>query len=143
MRQPDIMKQLEDARLNAVLDEEPDANIDTRGVIKTTDMSLPDDLDPGMLPKIEEEQKYLTWIQECFQILKRNKKYFQSWVIDTMMIAMMIEYTKNTQLKISQNLSYREWGLVELLGHQTTWNRVTGLADRPMATVVMQGLISP
>ena len=59
MRQPDIIKQLEAARLNAGLDEAPDANIDTRGVIKTTDTSLPDDLDPGVLPKIEEEKKIL------------------------------------------------------------------------------------
>ena len=60
-----------------------------------------------------------------------------------MMIAMTIAYKKKMKLKISHNLSYRERGLAELLGHQTTWNRVTGLAYRPMVTVVMQGLIPP
>ena len=60
-----------------------------------------------------------------------------------MMIAMTIAYTKKMKLKISQNLSYRERGLAELLVHQTTWNRVTGLDDSPMVTVLMQGLISP
>ena len=37
-KQPDIMTQLAAARLNAGLDEEHKANIETRGVIKTTDM---------------------------------------------------------------------------------------------------------
>ena len=60
-----------------------------------------------------------------------------------MMIAMTIAYTKKIKLKIYQNLSYRERGMAELLGHQTTWNRVTGLDNRPMITVVMQGLIPP
>ena len=59
-----------------------------------------------------------------------------------MMIVMTIAYKKNIKLKISQNLPYRERGLEELLCHQTNWNRVTGLADRPTVTVVMQGLIS-
>ena len=85
----------------------------------------------------------MTWIQECCQILKRNKKSFQSLVIATMMIAMMIAYTKNMKFKIPQSLLYIERGLTELLGHQTTFNRVTGLANRPMVTVVMQGLIYP
>ena len=58
-----------------------------------------------------------------------------------MMIAMAIVYTEKMKLKISHNLSYREQGLAELLGHQTTWNRVTGLNDRTMVTVVIQGLI--
>ena len=60
-----------------------------------------------------------------------------------MMIAMTIAYTKKMKLKIYQNLSYRERGLAELLGCQTNWNPVTGLADRPMVTFVMQGLIYP
>ena len=64
-------------------------------------------------------------------------------MIATIMIAMRIAYTKDMKLKISQNQLYRERGLSELLSHQTTWNRVTGLANRPMVTVVMQGLISP
>ena len=58
-----------------------------------------------------------------------------------MIIMMTIAYTKKMKLNIPQNLSYREQGLAELLGHKTTWNRVTGLADIPMVTVVMQGLI--
>ena len=52
-KQLDIMTQLSPARLNAGLDKEPEANIDPRGVIKTTDMSPRNDLDPGVLPKIE------------------------------------------------------------------------------------------
>ena len=59
-----------------------------------------------------------------------------------MMIVMTILYTKKMKLKIYQNLSYRERGLAELLGCQTNWNPVTGLADRPMEIVVIQGLIS-
>ena len=57
--QPDIITQLAAARLNAGLDEEPGANIEPRGVINTTDMSPRDDLDPGVLPNIEEEQEIL------------------------------------------------------------------------------------
>ena len=60
-----------------------------------------------------------------------------------MMIVMTVAYTKKMKLKISQTLSYRKRGLAELLGHQTTWNRVTGLAYRTMVTVVMRGLIPP
>ena len=114
------MTQLADARLNAGLDKEPEANIYPRGVIKTTDTSPRDDLYPGVLPTIE-----------------GNKKSFQSWVIDTMMIAMTIAYTKRMKFKISHNLSYIEQGLAELLGPKTTWNRVTGLEDRTIVTVVM------
>ena len=57
------------------------------------------------------------------------------------MIATTIAYMKKMKLKIPQNVSYRERGMAELLGHQTTWNRVTGLDDRPMVTVVIQGFI--
>ena len=59
---PDIMTQLAAARLNAGLGNEPEANIEPRGLIYTPDMSLRDDVDPGVsrgqgvLPKIEEEQ---------------------------------------------------------------------------------------
>ena len=53
-KQPDIMTQLAAARLNTGLDKEPEANIQPRGVIKTTDMSPRNDLDPGVLPKIEQ-----------------------------------------------------------------------------------------
>ena len=60
-----------------------------------------------------------------------------------MMIVMKIAYTKKIKLKISQNQSYRERDLLELLSCQRTWNRVTVLVDRPMVTVVMQGLIYP
>ena len=52
-KQPDIMTQLEDARLNTGLDEYPEANIESRGVIKTTDMIPCYDLDQGVLSKIE------------------------------------------------------------------------------------------
>ena len=52
---PDIMTQLAAARLNDGLDEEHEANIETRRVINTTNMSPRDYLDPGVLPKIEEE----------------------------------------------------------------------------------------
>ena len=52
-KQPDIMTQLAAARLNAGLDEEHEANIETRGVINTTVMSPRDELYPGVLPKIE------------------------------------------------------------------------------------------
>ena len=59
-----------------------------------------------------------------------------------MMISITIAYTEKMKLKITQTLSYIERGLEELIGHQKTWNRVTGLVYRPMVTVVMQGLIS-
>ena len=52
-KQPDIMTPLAAARLNSGLDEEPEANIEPRGVINTTDMSPHDDTDPGVLPAIE------------------------------------------------------------------------------------------
>ena len=58
-----------------------------------------------------------------------------------MMIAMTIMYMTKMQLKMSKSLSYIYPGLAELLGHQTTWNRVSVLANRPMVTVVIQGLI--
>ena len=51
-KQPDIMTQLAAARLNDGLDEQHEANIETRGVIKTTDMSPRNDLDPVVLPNI-------------------------------------------------------------------------------------------
>ena len=44
--QTDIMTQLVAARLNAGLGKEPEANIDPMGVIKITDMSPCNDLDP-------------------------------------------------------------------------------------------------
>ena len=43
---PDIMTQLEAARLNAGLGDEADTNINTRGLIEAPDMSLRDNLDP-------------------------------------------------------------------------------------------------
>ena len=58
-KKPDIMTQLAAARLNAGPDEEYGDNIDTRGLINTTDMSSRDDLYPGVLPNIEEEQEIL------------------------------------------------------------------------------------
>ena len=51
-KQPDIMTQLAAARLNAGLDEQHEANTETRGVIKKTYISPRDDLDPEVLPKI-------------------------------------------------------------------------------------------
>ena len=64
--QPDIMTQLAADRLNFGLDEEPEANIDPRVVIKTTDMSTRDDLDSGVLPKIEEEQEILSELSDRY-----------------------------------------------------------------------------
>ena len=64
-------------------------------------------------------------------------------IVMTRAISMTILYTTKMQLKMSKSLLYRERGLEELIGHQTTWNRVMGLAERPMVTVVMQDLISP
>ena len=58
-KQTDTMTQLASARLNAGLEEEPEANIKPRGVIKTTNTSPRDDLDPGVFPNIEEEQEIL------------------------------------------------------------------------------------
>ena len=58
-KHPDIMTQQAASRLNAGLEKEPEANIEPIGVIKTTDMSPCDDLDPGVLPNIEEEQEIL------------------------------------------------------------------------------------
>ena len=69
---PDIMTQLAAARLNAGLDDEPEANIDPRGVIETPDMSLRDDVDTGvsrgqvLLPTIEEEQEILTELSDRY-----------------------------------------------------------------------------
>ena len=57
---PNIMTQLGAARLNASLDNNPEANIEARSMIETPDMSLRDDVDPGfsrgqgLFPKIEE-----------------------------------------------------------------------------------------
>ena len=62
---PDIMTQLAAARLNAGLGDEVEANIELRGVIEVPDISLLDDVDPGVsqgqevLPAIEEEQEIL------------------------------------------------------------------------------------
>ena len=56
-KQHDIMTQLAAARLNDGLEEEPEANIDPRGVIKTTATSPCEGLDPGVMPNIEEEQE--------------------------------------------------------------------------------------
>ena len=53
------MTQLAAARLNAGLDEEPEAKINPIGVIKTSAMSLRNDLDPRVLLTIEEEQEIL------------------------------------------------------------------------------------
>ena len=58
-KKPDTMTQLAGARLNAGIDNEPEDNIDPRGVIKTPDMSPRDDLDPGVLPTIEKEKEIL------------------------------------------------------------------------------------
>ena len=52
-KQTDIMTQLAAARLNAGPDEEHKDNIETRGAIKKTGMSPHNDLDTGVLPKIE------------------------------------------------------------------------------------------
>ena len=35
-------------------------------MIKTTEMSLRDDLDPGVLPNIEEEQEILPELSDCY-----------------------------------------------------------------------------
>ena len=64
--QPDIMTQFADARLNAGLDKDHEANIKTRGVIKTTYMSPRNDLDRGVLPKIEEEQEILSELSDLY-----------------------------------------------------------------------------
>ena len=53
------MTQLAAARLNVGLNNEPEANIEPRGVIKTPYMSPRNDLYPGVLPTIEEEQEIL------------------------------------------------------------------------------------
>ena len=45
---PDIMTQLSAARLNAGLDNQPEANIEPRGVIETPYISLCDDVYPGV-----------------------------------------------------------------------------------------------
>ena len=55
-KQPNIMTQFSSARLNAGIDKEPEANINPIGVIKTSAMSLRNDLDPRVLLTIEEEQ---------------------------------------------------------------------------------------
>ena len=60
------MTQLAAARLNYGLDKEHESNIEPRGVIKTTDMILRDDLDPGVLPKIEEEQEILPELSDRY-----------------------------------------------------------------------------
>ena len=64
-KKPDIMTQLAAARLNAGLDEEPEANIEPIGVVEMHDMSLRDEVDPGVsrcrgfFPAIKEEQEIL------------------------------------------------------------------------------------
>ena len=45
-KQPDIMTQLAASRSNAGIDKDHEDNIKTRGVIKTTDTSPRDDLNP-------------------------------------------------------------------------------------------------
>ena len=65
-KQPDIMTQLAADILNAGLDEYPEANIEPRRVIKTTGMSPRDDLDPGVFPKIEEEQEILSELSDRY-----------------------------------------------------------------------------
>ena len=65
-KQTYIMTQLAAARLNDGLDEEHETNIDIRGVIKTTGMSPGDDLYPGVLPKIEEEQEILPELSDRY-----------------------------------------------------------------------------
>ena len=65
-KQPDIMTQLAAARLNAGLDEQHEANTETRGVIKKTNISPRDDLDPVVFPKIEEEQEILPELSDCY-----------------------------------------------------------------------------
>ena len=65
-KQPDIMTQFAAAILNAGLDEEPEANIDPIGVIKTTGMSPHDDLDLGVFPNIEEEQEILSELSDRY-----------------------------------------------------------------------------
>ena len=69
---PDIMAQLAAARLNAGLENEPEANIDPRGVIETPNMILRDDVDQGVsqgqgvLPTIEEEQEILPELSDRY-----------------------------------------------------------------------------
>ena len=65
-KQPDIMTQLAAARLNAGLDEDHEANIQTIGVIKTTDTSPRNRLDPGVLREIEEEQEILPELSDRY-----------------------------------------------------------------------------
>ena len=68
----DIMTQLVAARLNAGLENDPEANIDPKGVIDTPDMSPRDDMDPGVswgqgvLPTIEEEQEIITELSDHY-----------------------------------------------------------------------------
>ena len=99
-------------------------------MIKTTAMSPRDDLDLGGLPKIKEEQEILPELSDRYNDDSDDDSDDNS-------------VYEEDEMKISQILSYRERVLAELLGRQTTWNRITGLADRPMVTVVMQGLICP
>ena len=65
-KQTDIMKQLAASIINAGLDEEPEDNNKPRGVIKTTDMSPRDDLNPGVFPNIEEEQEILPELSDHY-----------------------------------------------------------------------------
>ena len=63
-KKPDIMTHLAAARLNARLYEVTEANIQPRGVIKIHHMSPRNDLDPGVLPTIEEEQEILSELSD-------------------------------------------------------------------------------
>ena len=71
-KNPDIMTQLADVRLNAGLDDEHKANIEPRGVIETPGMSPRDDVDPGvsrdqgLLLMIEEEQEILSELSDRY-----------------------------------------------------------------------------
>ena len=65
-KNPDIMTQLSAAGLNAGIDDEPEANINPRGVIKTPDMSPRDDLDPGVFLMIEEEQEIIPELSDRY-----------------------------------------------------------------------------
>ena len=65
-KKPDTMTQLEADRLNSGLDDEPEANIDPIGVIKTPDTSPRNELDPGALPTIEQEQEILTELSDRY-----------------------------------------------------------------------------
>ena len=76
-KKPDIMTQLAAARLNAGPDEEYGDNIDTRGLIKTTDMSPRDDLYPGVLPNIEEEQEIHPELSDCYDYSSNDNRVYE------------------------------------------------------------------